>query len=569
MGRGGFDRRSLIGMAAGAAALTAAGAQAAPAKKPGKAKTPASVPGAAMPGGPQPSKVVQTRAGKVQGLVHDGISGFLGIRYGKAPIGKLRFMPPQPADAWSGIYDATDFGAPAMQLAGGTSVDVANDFGLQMHRVFNTPSEMKVQNEDCLFLNVWTPAADNKKRPVMVWIHGGGFAYGSGSQPIYQCDGLARAGDVVAVSVNHRLNVFGYLNLAEAMGADYASSGTVGMQDLVLALKWIRDNIEAFGGDPGNVMIMGQSGGGQKVSILCAMPSAKGLFHKAAIQSGPGLALGRPGPAAAGAKRLLDALDIKPGERSKLEAIPAPEIIAAAQKLGGGPGGGGAGGGPIVDGIAIPRDPFTPDAPAVSADVPILVGWAKDEWTIFTAGEPWFGKMTEADLQARVKPMGENGQKLLAAVRKDFPGYSPTNLWVEMISVRVMQGSETLAARKAEQGRAPAYVYMTSWETPAGGGVFKAPHTVEIPFMLYSYDKVRAFVGPGPEPKHMADQIGGAWVAFARTGNPNHPGIPHWPAYDPKTRPVMDFNVKSRVVNDPWPEVRVALSGMTAPPPRG
>jgi len=201
--------------------------------------------------------------------------------------------------------------------------------------------------------------------------------------------------------------------------------------------------------------------------------------------------------------------------------------------------------------------------------VPILVGWAKDEWTIFTAGEPWFGKMTEADLQARVKPMGENGQKLLAAVRKDFPGYSPTNLWVEMISVRVMQGSETLAARKAEQGRAPAYVYMTSWETPAGGGVFKAPHTVEIPFMLYSYDKVRAFVGPGPEPKHMADQIGGAWVAFARTGNPNHPGIPHWPAYDPKTRPVMDFNVKSRVVNDPWPEVRVALSGMTAPPPRG
>jgi len=374
---------------------------------------------------------------------------------------------------------------------------------------------------------------------------------------------------VVFVSVNHRLGPFGYLDLS-ALGNDrYATSGNAGMLDLVLALEWVRDNIAAFGGDPGNVTIMGQSGGGAKVSTLLAMPSAKGLFHKAAIQSGPGLAVGRPGPAAAGAKRLLDALDVKPGERSKLEAIPAPDIIAAAQKLGGGPGGGGAGGGPIVDGIAIPRDPFTPDAPAVSADVPILVGWAKDEWTIFTAGEPWFGKMTEADLQARVKPMGENGQKLLAAVRKDFAGYSPTNLWVEMISVRVMQGSETLAARKAEQGRAPAYVYMTSWETPAGGGVFKAPHTVEIPFMLYSYDKVRAFVGPGPEPKHMADQIGGAWVAFARTGDPNHPGIPHWPAYDPKTRPVMDFNVKSRVVNDPWPEVRVALSGMTAPPPRG
>jgi para-nitrobenzyl esterase len=570
MSEDGFDRRSLLGLAAGAAALGAGGASAAPAKRPA-ARPAKSVPGAAMtiPGAPTPSKVVQTRAGKVQGLVIDGISHYRGIRYGKAPIGKLRFMPPQPAEAWSGIYDATDFGAPAMQLAGGTTVDVNNDFSLQMHRVFTTPSELKINNEDCLFLNVWTPAADAKRRPVMVWIHGGGFAYGSGSQPIYQGDGLAKAGDVVVVSMNHRLNVFGYLNLAEAMGPDYASSATVGMQDLVLALRWVRDNIEAFGGDPGNVMIMGQSGGGQKVSILMAMPSAKGLFHKAAIQSGPGLALGRPAPAAAAAKRLLDALGVKPGERSALEAIPAAQIIAAAQKLGGGPGGGGPGGGPIVDGIAIPRDPFTPDAPEVSADVPVLVGWAKDEWTIFTAGEPWFGAMTEADLEARVKAMGPNGQKLLAAIRKDFPGYSPTNLWVEMISVRVMQGSETLAERKAAQGRAPAYVYFTSWETPAGGGVFKAPHTIEIPFMLYSYDKVRAFVGPGPEPKHMADQIGGAWVAFARTGNPNHPGIPHWPAYDPKTRPVMDFNLKSQVVNDPWPDVRLALAGMTGPPPRG
>jgi len=570
MSEDGFDRRSLLGIAAGGAALAAGAAQAAPAKKPAGKPT-KMAPGATMagPGVPIPSKVVQTRAGKVQGLVIEGVSHYRGIRYGKAPIGKLRFMPPQPADPWSGIYDATDFGAPAMQLAGGTSVDVTNDFSLQMHRVFTTPSEMKINNEDCLFLNVWTPAPDARRRPVMVWIHGGGFAYGSGSQPIYQGDGLAKAGDVVVVSMNHRLNVFGYLNLAEAMGPDYASSATVGMQDLVLALKWIHDNIEAFGGDPGNVMIMGQSGGGQKVSILCAMPSAKGLFHKAAIQSGPNLALGRPPAAAAAAKRLLDALGVKPGERSALEAIPAQQIIAAAGRLGGGPGGGGAGGAPIVDGIAIPRDPFTPDAPEVSADVPILVGWAKDEWTIFTAGEPWFGTMTEAELEARVKPMGENGQKLLAAVRKDFPGYSPTYQWVEMISVRVMQGSETLAARKAAQGRAPAYVYFTSWETPASGGVFKAPHTIEIPFMLYSYDKVRAFVGEGPAPKHMADQIGGAWVAFARTGDPNHPGIPHWPPYDPKTRPVMDFNLTSRVVSDPWPDVRVALSGMSAPPPRG
>jgi len=312
------------------------------------------------------------------------------------------------------------------------------------------------------------------------------------------------------------------------------------------------------------VMIMGQSGGGQKVSILCAMPSAKGLFHKAAIQSGPGLAVGRPAPAAAAAKRLLDALGVKPGDRAALEAIPAEQITAAAIKLGGG-----VGGGPILDGTVIPRDPFTPGAPEVSADVPILVGWAKDEWTIFTAGEPWFGKLTEAELQDRVKPMGAGGQKLLAAIRKAYPTYSPTYLWVQMISVRVMQGSEQLAERKAAQGRAPAYVYMTTWETPVSGGIFKTPHTMEIPFMLYNFDRVRTLVGQGPEPKEMADQIAGAWVAFARHGNPNHPGIPHWPAFNPSTRPVMDFDLPSRLVNDPLPEVRQALNGLSAPPPRG
>jgi para-nitrobenzyl esterase len=565
-----LDRRTIMGLAAlGAAAIGATPALAVPAKA--KARKAAAAPGSTEhgPGVPEPTKVIQTKAGPVQGLVIGGIHHFKGIRYGKAPIGKLRFMPPQPAESWTAIYDATDFGAPAMQLASGTTVDTTNDFGMQMHRVFTTPSDIKIQNEDCLFLNVWSPGVDAKTRPVMVWIHGGGFAYGSGAQPIYQGDGLAKFGDVVVVSVNHRLNVFGYLNLAEAMGPDYASSGTVGMQDLVLALRWIHDNIEAFGGDPGNVMIMGQSGGGAKVSVLCAMPSAKGLFHKAAIQSGPTLALPRPPPAAAAAKRFLDALGVKPGDRAALEAIPAPVLIATAAKLGGGPGGAGAGGGPIVDGVAITRDPFTPDAPDVSAEVPILVGWAKDEWTIFTAGEPWFGKLTEAELAERMKPLGPGGAKLLAAVRKAYPSYSPTYLWVQMISLRMMQGSEALAERKAAKGNAPAYVYTITWETPASGGIFKTPHTMEIPFMLYNFDRVRAFVGPGPEPKHMADQIAGAWVAFARTGKPDHAGIPHWPAYNATSRPVMEFNLKSRVVNDPLPEVRQALNSMTAPPPRG
>jgi para-nitrobenzyl esterase len=573
MTRSKLDRREMIGLAAGAAALgAAAAAQAAAPKtaaKPAKAAKPArraspAVPGAAEtgPGVPMPTPVVKTKYGPVQGLMENGVCAFKGLRYAAPPIGKLRFMPPQPPAPWTDTFDASDFGAPAMQMAGGVTTVATNDFGFQMHRVFTTPSELKVMNEDCLYLNVWTPAADGKRRPVMVWIHGGGFAYGSGAQPIYQCDGLARRYDVVAVSLNHRLNVFGYLNLAEAFGPDYATSGTVGMQDLVAALAWIRDNIAAFGGDPGNVTISGQSGGGVKVSTLMAMPSAKGLFHKAAIQSGPGLALGRPAPAAAQTAKLLDALGIKPGDRAALQTTPAPMILEAALKLS--PGGfGGVGSGPIVDGTVIPRDPFTPDAPAVSADVPVLVGWAKDEMTIFTAGEPWFGRMTEADLQTRMKPFGEAGQTLLAALRRAYPDYSPTYLWVQVMSSGLgLGGSETLADRKAAQGKAPAYVYMTTWETPAGGGVFRSPHTIEIPFMLYSFDKVRAFVGPGPEPKRMAEQIAGSWVAFARTGDPNHAGVPHWPAYDAKTRPVMEFNLPSRVVNDPLAEVREALAHM-------
>jgi para-nitrobenzyl esterase len=542
----GLGRRELLAFAAGAAATPAfALAQDRQVARRGLA--------AHGPGIPTPTRVVATRSGPVQGLVDRGVCAFKGIRYGAAPIGPLRWAPPQPAPAWTDTFDAADFGAPAMQLAGGTSVVADNDFGFQMHQVFTTPSEMKVMNEDCLFLNVWTPATDSKARPVMVWIHGGGYAWGSGAQPIYQGDGLARAQDVVVVSLNHRLNVFGYLDLSTAIGPAYASSGTVGMQDLVLALRWVHDNIAGFGGDPGNVMIMGQSGGGAKVSTLLAMPSAKGLFHKAAIQSGPGLSVARKAGAFEATGRLLAALDVKPGDIAALQAIPAPVILAAAAKSGS------MGFSPILDGVVIPRDPFTPDAPDVSADVPILVGWCKDEMTIFTADEPWFGRMSEADLQTRVKPFGEAGQKLLAAVRQAYPSYSPTYLWVALLSSRVMAGSELLAARKAAKGAAPAYVYMMDWETPVADGIFKSPHTMEIPFMLYSYDKVRTFVGEGPGPAHMADQIGGAWAAFARTGRPDHPGIPHWPAYSGEKRSVMVFNTISRVVDDPLPQVRAVL----------
>ena len=519
-------------------------------------------------GVPEITAVIETTAGRVQGLVNDGVHTFKGIRYGAPPIGPLRFMPPKRPETWTTVLDCSEYGAPAMQMASGATASPVTDFGMQMSQVFTTPSELKIQNEDCLFLNVWTPATDAGKRPVMFWIHGGGFAYGSGGQPIYCGEDLARDHDVVVVSVNHRLNIFGYLYLGEAFGEAYKSSATVGMQDLVLALEWVRDNIASFGGDPSSVTIMGQSGGGAKVSLLLAMESAKGLFHKASIQSGAALMTGRKENAEKATAGLLAELGIKQGDIRALQAVPAQTLIAAAEaaqsKASTGPrlpgmprGGGGFGFGPIVDGVAITRDPFTPDAPKVSANVPILVGSVKDEMTLFTTTEPWFGTMTEDQLKQFAGALGPKGPMLIEAWRKIRPDYSPTYLFTAAISSNfAFASSIKLAERKAAQHRAPVYMWYFAWETPVENGLFKSPHTIEIPFMLDSYRRVRTYVGPDPDAAQMAKQLSAAWVAFARNGNPDCKDIPHWPAYDAKRRATMVFDLKSTVVDDPNSEVR-------------
>ena len=552
----GVSRREVLALAAAAALAANNTATAAEATPAGKRSRPAD----RNPGIPEVTAVISTSLGRVQGLVVNKVHAFKGIRYGAAPIGNLRWLPPQAPEPWSTILDCSDYGAPAMQMASGNIAAPASDFGMQMSQVFTTPSEIKIQNEDCLFLNVWTPSTDQGKRPVMFWIHGGGYAYGSGGQPVYSGEDLARAHDVVVISVNHRLNVFGFLHLGELMGETYRSSATVGMQDLVLALQWVRDNVAKFGGDPNNVTIMGQSGGGAKVCNLLAMPSAKGLFHKASIQSGGAPSVGRKEGATRLAKALLDELGIAPNDVKALQAVPAPTLIKAAGaallKVGAGPLG--ANFGPIIDDVAITRDPFAPDAPEQSADVPILIGFVKDEMTIFTAGEPWFGKLTEEELQGRVKAIPK-GAELLAAMRKLHPSYSPTYLWVAVLSVRFMQGTNAVADRKVAQGKAPVYLWSMTWETPVGGGILKTPHTMEIPFMLNSYERVRAFVGPGPGPAQMARQFSDAWVAFARTGKPETASIPSWPAYDRSTRATMMFDLKSKVVNDPYGEVRKVI----------
>ncbi len=513
--------------------------------------------GAALP---RPSAVVRTAHGPVQGLIENDIHSFKGVRYGAAPIGAARFKPPLPPAAWTEVHAAQQFGAPAMQLVGGATAYPPTDFAAALHTIYPASSEINYDNEDCLFLNVWTPATGSGARPVLVWLHGGGFAYGSGAWPLYDGANLARRGDVVVVTLNHRLNVFGYLDLSAVGGADYAQSGNAGMLDIVLALSWVRANIALFGGDPNNVTIMGESGGGMKASVLCAMPAAQGLFHKAIIQSGPGLEVATPAQTHETARALMRALNVT--DVAALNALPADAILTAAAALRGAPAE--FRWGPVVDGSSLPRQPFAPDAPAISANLPILIGTNKDEMSLFNTGAPWWGRLTDEALPAAMAQAvgAEKAPALLAALRAAYPDYSPTYLLNAAISDEFMFiNSVRLAERKAALRRsAPVYMYQLVWDTPVGGGVFKCPHTLDIPFMFDNVDKAEVLVGTGDAPRALADQMSNAWIAFAKTGNPSHPGLPAWPAYNARQRATMFFDVTARVVNDPLRDVRRALA---------
>ncbi len=488
------------------------------------------------PSGQRPQ--VALAQGLCAGVYEGDLSVYRGIPYAEPPFGARRFMPPEAAKPWQGVLDASSFGPVAPQ-ASSTLTDPPTWVG----------------GENCLTVNIWHPSATAEKRPVMVWLHGGGFANGSGGAAMYDGGALARKGDVVTVTVNHRLNVFGYLHLGDVFGPDYAQSGIAGMLDIVQVLEWVRDNIEAFGGDASNVTIFGESGGGWKVSLLMAMPGAKGLFHKAIVQSGPGLRGATKADAGKIAQAYLDVLGVK--DAAGLTALDTETLSRASVKVGDRM----RGFTPVVDGVALPRDPFVPDAPAISADVPVLIGTNKDESTLFMIGDPKFGELTEEDLAKRAKAAaGEKAEALVAELRKVHPDYSPTYLTAAVQTATGMWlGSITIAERKAAQKAAPAYVYMLTWETPVSRGRLKSPHALEIPLVFDNVEKARNFVGRGDEPQAVADQMSSAWLAFARSGDPNTEGLPAWAPYDTTTRATMLFNVESRVENDLNAGVRKVL----------
>src|SRR5581483_3467299 len=419
------------------------------------------------------SVVAETAFGKVRGEEVQGIKIFKGIPYGASTSGANRFMPPKDPAPWSGVRDALHYGASAPQSNPGVARAVSP--------LGTASANLPPENEECLVLNVWTPAlrGDGRKRPVLFWCHGGGFVSGSGSSPGTDGANLARRGDVVVVTINHRLNVLGFTYLAEFGGAEFASSGDAGMLDIVHALRWVRNNIEQFGGDPNTVMIFGQSGGGRKVGTLLDMPSAKGLFHRAVIESGPTIRLVEREQAIRVAEMLMAKLNVTKSQVRDLQKLPVDRIMSAyfaVVKDMAGQDQMTQGFSPTVDGNAVPAHPFHPAASAVSADVPLMLGSTRTEMTL-QSDESAFS-LDEAGMRSRVKGLaGEQAEALIDTYRKVNPSATPSELYFLIASdYRYGAPIMKIAERRAALGRGPVHLYYFTWETPVQGGRLKSPH---------------------------------------------------------------------------------------------
>jgi para-nitrobenzyl esterase len=505
---------------------------------------------------PQPDpEIAKTEYGPVKGISGDSVTIFKGIPYGGSTAGAARFHPPEPPRPWREPLDANAFGPMCPQLIS------------SLPSIFSSWTFDKDMSEDCLKLNVWTPALrDKHKRPVMVWFHGGDFSALSGSRNVFDGTRLCRKGNVVVVTVNHRLNLFGYLYLGE-LTKSLPDSGNAGMLDLVAALRWVRDNIAEFGGDPDNVTIFGQSGGGAKVSTIMAMPAARGLYHRAIVQSGSYYLQAMDRDAGTRqARTLLQALDMDPKDAAKLADLPAQTLLdgfAKASKTPDKPNYR-----PVVDGRSLPAGPWSPDGPTLSAQIPMMIGTVATETTLLVgAVDPTTFSLDDATMRQKLAAWlpAADIDKVVAEFSALRPDASPSDLFFAISTDRMMrQGAWQQAERKVAQHAAPAYLYELDWRTPVEGGKWRTPHSLELALVFDNVAKSASMVGTGPEAQELADQMSAAWLAFAHNGNPNNAAIPHWPPYAIKNRPTMVFDVQSHVVDDYRGDERVALADLPA-----
>lgn len=494
--------------------------------------------------------IVDTAQGKLRGLLSGGVAVFKGIRYAASTSGSNRFKPPAPPQKWTGVQDALAYGEVCPQVPADRRHDYSDLIAMDLQ-----PSG---PGEDCLRVNVWTPSIDPQaKKPVIVVLHGGGFYGGSGNSTGMDGEMMARFAETVVVSVTHRLGAFGYFHLAgEAGGGSaFGESGAVGMLDIVAALQWVRENIAQFGGDPGRVLVFGQSGGGAKTSLLLAMPSAKGLFHRAGVMSGSLLRGMDQEMADKAASRMLKALNIAKGDMRALQQVPYSALLqaqAAIEAEDRARGEAPMALAPVVGGMAIPTHPFDPEAPTVSRDVPMIISSVLDERT-FRMVE---FKITEAELLAYAREkVGANAQAVLAYYREETPNASPFILKARLdTDVTFRRGAFIQAERKVAAKGAPVWTYLWTWPSPASNGIYGAVHGVDVAPSLYNIRG--ALTGTDQNSRTMAARLASAWASFAATGDPNNPRLPAWEAYSAEKRATLVLDTETRTENDPRARVR-------------
>ncbi len=480
-----------------------------------------------------------TNAGELRGVSDETGISFKGVPYAAPPVGNLRFRPPQAVTPWEGVRDALTLGPSCPQPG---------------NRPPGWPQE-HAEDEDCLYLNIWTPALDDGARPVMFWIHGGGYAIGSGSWALYDGANLSERGDVVVITVNHRLGPLGYLHLAEVGGDEFASSGNNGMLDLVMALEWVRDNAAAFGGDPGNVTVFGESGGGAKISTLLAMPQAAGLFHRTVIQSGPGVRVLSERRANEAARNLLTELEVTADNLSALWDLPVERFVD---------GGSGAMSrmafAPVLDGTVIPAHPVNALAEGTAIDVPMMIGCNRDEGAGSLPAE-----LDEEGLRQRLGTYGEaHVDEITDTYRQMIPSIDELDLLSFVLTdSRMRYGSIQMAEAQVKGMNSPAFMYFFTYTL---GG--RAGHGYEIAF---HFDNIRSSLGhQSSDRQRLVDEMSEAWLAFARSGDPNHDGLAPWPAYQPPERATMMFaRGGSYTEDDPSAPARQLWDRIFSRPPRG